>query len=113
MPNPAQLASSEPAAQDSAFRLDNITKPGPGSKFEVMFQGRCYTPGMRWWGTTEDGMNRVKRAGRLAASGNTISFFRAWSDYAAIPLNNLLSDTATGGFLEQKTYVVQTTEKII
>src|SRR5438445_11250942 len=50
---------------------------------------------------------------RLAASGNTISFFRAWVDYAVLPLNNLWTDTATGGFLEQKVYVVQTTEKII
>ena len=58
-------------------------------------------------------MSRVKRANRLAASGNTISFFRAWRDYAAVPLNNLWTDTATGGFLEQKVYVVQTTGKII
>jgi adenine-specific DNA-methyltransferase len=108
-----RLHSSEKALEDSAFRLDNITKPGPGSKFEVSFEGRIYTPGARWWGTTEGGMKRVKQAGRLAASGNTISFFRAWHDYAVLPLNNLWPDTATGGFLEQKIYVVQTTEKIV
>jgi len=110
---PRRLAGSESASPDSAFRLDNITKPGPGSKYDVSFEGRTYTPGARWWGTTELGMSRVKKANRLAASGNTISFFRAWTDYAAVPLNNLWADTATGGFLEQKVYVVQTTEKII
>jgi adenine-specific DNA-methyltransferase len=58
-------------------------------------------------------MDRVKKANRLAASGNTISFFRAWCDYAVAPLNNVWTDTATAGFLEEKVYVVQTTEKII
>jgi adenine-specific DNA-methyltransferase len=38
---------------------------------------------------------------------------RAWKDYAAVPLDNVWTDTGTGGFLEQKVYVVQTTEKII
>ena len=110
---PRRLSASESAAEGDAFRLDNITKPGPGAKYEVAFEGRTYVPGARWWGTTESGMGRVKKAGRLAASGNTISFFRAWRDYAALPLNNLWTDTATGGFLEQKVYVVQTTEKIV
>ena len=110
---PRRLSASEIASAEKAYRLDNITKPGPGSKFEVSFEGRTYTPAARWWGTTELGMARVKRAGRLAASGNTISFFRAWSDYPVVPLNNLWTDTATGGFLEQKIYVVQTTEKIV
>jgi adenine-specific DNA-methyltransferase len=110
---PRRLLSSETALPDEAFRLDNITKPGPGSRYEVEFEGRKYSPGSRWWGTTEVGMSRVKKAGRIAASGNTISFFRGWRDYSAMPLNNLWTDTATGGFLEQKVYVVQTTEKII
>ncbi len=110
---PSRLPASERARPETAYRLDNITKPGPGSRYAVEFEGRTYTPGARWWGTTELGMSRVKKANRLAASGNTISFFRAWQDYAAVPLNNLWTDTATGGFLEQKVYVVQTTEKIV
>ncbi len=110
---PRRLVSSEVSDPDFAFRLDNITKPGPGSKYEVKHEGRVYTPGARWWGTTEVGMGRVQKSGRLAASGNTISFFRSWQDYSVLPLNNLWTDTATGGFLEQKIYVVQTTEKII
>jgi adenine-specific DNA-methyltransferase len=110
---PRRITSVEAAVASTAYRLDNITKPGPGSRYDVQHEGRRYTPGARWWGTTELGMSRVQKAGRLAASGNTISFFRAWSDYDVLPLNNLWADTATGGFLEQKVYVVQTTEKII
>jgi adenine-specific DNA-methyltransferase len=110
---PKRLPGSDPADPETAYRLDNITKPGPGSKYEVRFEGRVYTPGPRWWGTTELGMSRVIKAGRLASSGNTISFFRSWRDYPVVPLNNVWTDTATGGFLEQKVYVVQTTEKIV
>ena len=110
---PSRLGSSQKADPETAYRLDNLTKPGPGSRYEIEFNGRKYTPGARWWGTTEIGMSRIKKAERLAASGNTISFLRAWQDYAVSPLNNLWTDTATGGFLEQKVYVVQTTEKIV
>lgn len=95
---PRRLTSSDTVNASTAYRLDNITKPGPGSRFDVQHEGRHYTPGSRWWGTTELGMSRVQKAGRLAASGNTISFFRAWEDYAVLPLNNLWADTATGGF---------------
>ena len=101
------------AKTTNIYRLDNLTKPGPGSRFEVFYNGRTYTPGARWWGTTEIGLTRVQKASRLASSGDTISFFRAWTDYGVKPLNNLWIDTGSGGFLEQKLYVVQTTEKII
>jgi adenine-specific DNA-methyltransferase len=110
---PSRISGGDLADPGMAYRLDNITKPGPGSKYQVEFNGRIYEPGARWWGTTEPGMRRVKKASRLAASGNTISFFRAWLDYPVAPLNNLWTDTASGGFLEQKIYVVQTTEKIV
>jgi adenine-specific DNA-methyltransferase len=109
----SRISSKENANPETAFRLDNITKPGPGSRYQVLHDGRIYEPGKRWWGTTENGMKNVQRASRLASSGNTISFFRAWRDFSVIPLNNVWTDTATGGFLEDKLYVVQTTQKII
>ncbi|SKA78260.1 adenine-specific DNA-methyltransferase [Paucidesulfovibrio gracilis DSM 16080] len=110
---PKRISGSEQPDPQLAYRLDNITKPGPGSKYTILFQGNKYTPGARWWGTTELGMSRVIKANRLASSGKTVSFFRSWQDYVVQPLNNLWADTATGGFLEQKIYVVQTTEKIV
>ncbi len=39
-----RLVSSEGATSGTAFRLDNITKPGPGSRYDVNFEGRVYTP---------------------------------------------------------------------
>ena len=110
---PKRIKGSEKANVNTAFRTVLLTKPGPGRKFDLEFQGKTYTSGARWWGTTEEGMEKVKRAGRLAVSGNSVAFFRAWSDYAVTPLDNVWTDTGTGGFLEAKIYVVQTIEKVV
>jgi len=32
------------------YKLENLTKPGPGSKYDVNFEGQTYGPGKRWWG---------------------------------------------------------------
>ena len=95
------------------YRLDNLTKPGPGSKFVFDFEGRSFDPGKRWWGTTPDGMRALAENRRLQATGNTLNYVRFWSDFPFLPLNNLWEDTGTGGFLEEKLYVVQTRVKII
>lgn len=110
---PTRLKSSETANPETAYRMVNLTKPGPGSKYELNFQGKKYLPGQRWWGTTPEGMERVIKSGRLVSSGKTVSFFRAWNDYPVTALNNVWTDTGTGGFLEEKIYVVQTIQKII
>jgi adenine-specific DNA-methyltransferase len=95
------------------YTIDNLTKPGPGSKFDVKFCGKTYSPGARWWGTTEIGMCRLVYADRLQVSGNTLRYVRFWEDSPYQPYNNLWSDMGSGGFLEPKIYVVQTRETII
>jgi adenine-specific DNA-methyltransferase len=95
------------------YRIDNLTKPGPGSKFKFEFQGRTYEPGKRWWGTTPEGMASLARNNRLAASGNGLYYVRFWNDFPLDALKNLWTDTGTGGFVEDKLYVVQTTPKVI
>jgi adenine-specific DNA-methyltransferase len=110
---PARVKNDETTSPESAYRLVDLTKPGPGAKYVFAFQGRDYEPGGRWWGTTFENMTRVMKAGRLAKVGNGIGFLRAWQDYNATPIDNVWSDTGTGGFLEPKIYVVQTIQKII
>jgi adenine-specific DNA-methyltransferase len=95
------------------FRLDNLTKPGPGSKFEFEFEGTKYTPGTRWWGTTHEGMSALARSRRLASSGASLAYVRYWNDFAWRPMTNLWTDTAAGGFTDTKLYVVQTLAKVI
>jgi adenine-specific DNA-methyltransferase len=35
-----------------------MTKPGPGAKFDVVYNGRTYDSGNRWWGTTPEGLKK-------------------------------------------------------
>jgi len=113
------LGSSERTIQSSSdinvrrYMVDNLTKPGPGSKFTVEFNGRNYDPGARWWGTTPEGMSRLVKTDRLQVSGNTLRYIRFWDDFPYQPLNNVWTDMGTGGFLEPKIYVVQTRQTIV
>ena len=95
------------------FGIDNLTKPGPGSKFDFPYQGQRFSPGNRWWGTTQGGMSRAERANRLWISGKTLRFVRYVEDYPVRALNNVWADMGTGGFLEEKVYVVQTRQSIV
>lgn len=108
-----RVATSEIVSPDTAYQSVSFTKPGPGRKFDFLFQGNHYTSGHRWWGTTYEGMERIRKAARIIVSGKTIRFLRAWSDYPASIIDNVWTDTGTGGFLEPKIYVVQTLEKVI
>ncbi len=107
------ISKNTPKDPNTAFRIVDLTKPGPGSKYEFSFQGKTYQPGKRWWGTTKENLERVSKAGRITITGKKIGYLRAWNDFSVTPIDNVWTDTGTGGFLEEKIYVVQTTEKII
>jgi len=110
---PSKLEGGQQADQSVAFRIVDLTKPGPGAKYDFTFHGKVYKPGVRWWGTTQENLLRVEKAGRISQSGNNIGYLRAWRDYSMTPIDNVWSDTGTGGFLEPKIYVVQTIQKIV
>ncbi len=100
------------AAEWNPFRMGDLTKPGPGAKYELLFQGVKYTSKSRWWGMPNESLNRAAKADRLYGSASTVSYQRLLSDWAAFPLTNVWSDTGTGSGLN-KVYVVQTDEKIV
>jgi adenine-specific DNA-methyltransferase len=103
----------DPLVPDDRHRISDITKPGPGSRYDYPFRGAIFTAKGRWWGNTEEGMRRLEKADRLQVSGTTLNYKRRWNDYPYILVTNLWSDTGTGGFLEQKVYVVQTRQTIV
>lgn len=88
----------------------DLTKPGPGSKFEVQFKGKVYTSGERWWGTPKEGINNLIKKGRVVSSGNNIYFLRFYDDFPTQTIANVWTDT---GGLANKVYVVQTNPRII
>jgi adenine-specific DNA-methyltransferase len=98
------------------YRIDNLTSANNNVQsclYSYEISGRKYTPPSNaQWKTTQAGMNRLEWAGRLSASKG-LYYKRYLEDFPVKPLNNLWADTGTGGFVEDKWYVVQTNAKII
>ncbi len=87
-----------------------MTKPGPGSKFKVEYNGRTYESGNRWWGTTPAGIQSVIDAKRVEATDNHIRFITYFDDFPYRALTNLWSGF---GGAASPVYVVQTNRTIV
>ena len=94
------------------YRYMDLSKPGPGSRYDIEYEGKTFSAGKRWWGTTPSGIENLRNARRLAATGNTLWFIKYFSDFAFSPITNLWDDTASS-FASDKLYVVQTNAKVI
>ncbi|MCB1317181.1 MAG: site-specific DNA-methyltransferase, partial [Leptospiraceae bacterium] len=94
------------------FASSDITKPGPGSKFEFSHNGQSFSSGARWWGTTPAALKRLALADRLLPVRDRLRFKRFLEDFAVRSLNNYWGDTGTGSFTDPKVYVVQTGIKV-
>ena len=95
------------------FALDNLTSQRPPGDFPVEFGGKTYRPGRGYWKTGELGMQGLARANRLGVSGSTLRYKRFIDDFPVKDIPSLWVDTSTGSFTESKTYVVQTSTKVI
>jgi adenine-specific DNA-methyltransferase len=87
-----------------------ITKPGPGSKYEVAFEGRTFDSGKRWWGLEKPSLERALQTGRIAVFGNNIRFIRHADDFSGRALSNLWDGL---GGAASPAYVVQTNDEVI
>lgn len=100
-----------------AYRLSDLTGQNNNVQsclFSYEFNGSSYRPAPnRQWKTNKEGMDRLVAAGRIVASGKNIYYKRYWKDFPVKGLTDYWSDTASGGFTEEKLYVVQTNIKII
>jgi adenine-specific DNA-methyltransferase len=95
------------------FSLSDLTKPGPGRKYDFTYNGKTYTSGARWWGNPEESLQRVGKANRLFPRKNDVRFIRFLADFSVRPINNYWRDVAFTSRTEDKTYVVQTASKVI
>ncbi|MDN3264474.1 site-specific DNA-methyltransferase [Streptomyces sp. CSDS2] len=99
------------------FRYSPMTSESTGSGgttvFPVEFQGNTYIPRKGGWKTNRAGMEKLRNANRLIASGNTLSFVRYYDDFPAVPYTNLWTDTQASGFSDPRIYVVQTNVKVV
>ena len=120
--------STIPASEDTVAKLESeqcwsrlftdadLTKPGPGAKYEFNFSGKTFTSGERWWGTQQASLVRIAKAHRLFVTGKgKLRFVRAENDASGQGLTNNWSDI--GGAVQSrsdpKVYVVQTGVAVI
>lgn len=81
--------------------------------FPFDFQGKTFRPsGTRGWSTTEAGLVRTAKAGRLYGGGKSLSLLRYFDESPYFPLNSSWEDTG-GTIGADKVYVVQTNIRVI
>jgi adenine-specific DNA-methyltransferase len=93
------------------YRRDNLTSQRPAQEGDVRsfrFGSREYSPGKGTFKTDLNGLEKLRQASRLEAYGETLSYRRYASDFGYHPLTNVWTDTLTGGYAEERLYVVQT-----
>jgi adenine-specific DNA-methyltransferase len=98
------------------YRSNPLTnqRPAQGNDLrEYVFEGRRYTPGAGTFRTDRGGLDRLAVARRLHPVGSSLTFIRYLDDFPFKPRNDIWDDTRSGGFGEDKIYVVQTNSKVI
>jgi adenine-specific DNA-methyltransferase len=96
------------------YKPDNIQSPGSAGEQDFEYQGKVYRPaGNAHWKASLDGMRKLALAGRIHVAKNSIQYVRFVDDFGARPISNVWTDTGTGNFTDEKTYVVQTNTKVI
>jgi len=98
------------------FTDTDLTKPGPGAKYEFDFNGKKFTSGDRWWGTQKETLERVGKANRLFITGKgKLRFMRREDDASGQSITNVWVDI--GGAVQSrsdpKVYVVQTGTAVV
>ncbi|MBI4740119.1 MAG: site-specific DNA-methyltransferase [Betaproteobacteria bacterium] len=104
------------------FRIDNLQSQSVGRQkgegaacwFPVEFNGKAYRPNEKnRWKTNEEGMAKLFVAKRLEATSGGLYYVRYAQDFPFQPIANLWGDTVIAGFASEKTYVVETSTKVI
>ena len=95
------------------FRLSGIdSQTGTeNTRFPIEFEGKVFRPsGTRGWASSQDGMRRVVRSGRVRKSRTIINYVRYFEDHPHQSIHNVWMDV--GGAVQSrsdpKVYVVQT-----
>ena len=96
--------------EDGTYMSADLTKPGPGQKYDVNLFGRSFSSGRRWWGYPPEAIYRIYRAGRLEPTKSVLRFKRFHSDYPLAAVTNLWQGF---GGAKNPSYVVETNIGIV
>jgi adenine-specific DNA-methyltransferase len=95
------------------FAKGDLLSKGPAGVDQVFeFQGKKYRPNANshWKAQFPEGMQRLAEIGRIVLTGNTLRYKRYFDDFPLFPINNVWSEQLSE---QNKTYVVQTTTRVI
>ena len=98
------------------FACDNLTSQRPAQGTDVTafaYNGFSFTPGKGTFKTDARGLTQLAKSGRLRPIGKSLMYRRFLSDFPVVPIANYWDDVKMTGFSEDKTYVVQTGQKVI
>ena len=86
--------------------------PSESTTFALELEGKILHPSKGGWKTNAEGMKRLAKSERLLSTRDFVNYILFLTDFPAVSLGNLWSDTM--GTAEQgKKYVNQTTTKVI
>ena len=104
---------SEPAGV--VLAADNLSSQsgGESTRYPYVVNGKEFRVARGGWKTNLRGMGRLDRAYRLKPIGNSLMYRRYLSDFSVYPIANVWDDVLATGFTEQKTYIVQTSQRLV
>jgi len=99
----------------AVYRRDNLTSTSSAGEAARPYEfcGVSYSPHPGGWKTSKEGLPRLQASARMESYGKTLAYRRFANDFPWFKLTNLWDDTVTGGFAEDRYYVVQTGQKVI
>jgi len=106
----------EALSEVHVYRHDNLKSQsgGESTDFDYEHDGIVFKRGRGFWKTNQAGMDLLAKAWRLGyPTPNSLAFVRFIDDFPVTPISDLWTDTQTGAFTEEKTYVVQTNTKVV
>ncbi|TWU35647.1 Modification methylase DpnIIB [Novipirellula aureliae] len=88
---------------------------GDSTQYPVSFRGKKFRPTTGGWRTNVSGMNRVKKASRIAIEGTRLAYKRRFGDFPFTGFDNIWDDISGGikSRSDPKVYVVQTSTTLI
>jgi adenine-specific DNA-methyltransferase len=95
------------------YRQDNIVSQRPPGSFPVAFQGHDYVPLSGYWKTGIDGFKKLIASRRIEIRGRMLSYVRFLDDFPVRPISNFWSDVRFSSRAEDKSYIVQTSARVI
>jgi len=102
--------------RSKVFACDNLTSQRPAQGTDVtsfFYCGIEFSPGKGTFKTDAIGLSHLSKGGRLRPIGKSLMYRRFLADFPVVPIANYWNDVKMTGFSEDKTYIVQTGQKVI